>query len=163
MKLETYITNKNIEDLFNEIKISNILLTIEHYRFYFNPILSHNIHSELFNQVNIQNVKYNKINTLILNKSSSIYMIEKELRVLSINLPLTHKNDILCYLHKTIDLLLLHNIFTPLNNNTIHYDNINKIPIIIDFKNAIIITKWQNKTEFNEKYMAELNELLFTP
>lgn len=185
MQTETYIINANIKELYNEIKISNILLNINHYKLYFNPILEHNIppllqnidefdeinekqsfsssyfHKENNNQnIPHSRVKYKNTKILIINKKCQ-YMIEKESRDLLVILPLIYKNEILDYLNKTIDLLLTNNIFTPLNNKTIQFDIINKIPIIIDFKKAIIITKWQDKNEFNKKYYDDINKLIW--
>jgi len=159
MKIETYITNSNIEELKNEIDISNILLNINQYKLYFQPILQHNI-SSVFNKKNTL-VKYKNIKPLIINNKIN-FLIEKELRYLLPVLPISHKTNILEYLNETINQLLSNNIFTPLNNNTVNFDIINKIPIVINFKKAIIITKWQDKTEFHKKYIENIYELLFT-
>ena len=43
--METYIINSDIEELNNEIKTSSIILNIEKYQLFFQPILEHNISS----------------------------------------------------------------------------------------------------------------------
>jgi len=143
---EIHLINTNIEDLNNEIKISNILLKIKQYNIYFHPIIGHKI---------IKNIKPRN--------TEKIYSsVEKEQRNLSMTLPNTHKEDILNYLNETMEILLENNIYAPLNNKSIQYDIINKIPIIVDFKQAIVITKWQSKTLFHNKYKQDIANIIFT-
>jgi hypothetical protein len=146
---DIYLININIEDLNNEIKISNILLSIKQYGAYFHPIIRHKI---------IKNIR-----PLKTQNTENVYSsVEKEARNLTMILPNTHKEDILSYLNETIKILLEHNIYAPLNNKTIQYDNINKIPIIVDFKKASVITKWQDKNIYYDKYKQELDNIIFT-
>jgi hypothetical protein len=150
--IEIHLINTNIEDLNNEIKISNILLKIKQYNIYFHPIIGHKI---------IKNIKTK--NTQKKQNTENIYSsVEKEQRNLSMTLPNTHKEDILNYLNETIEILLENNIYAPLNNKSIQYDIINKIPIIVDFKQAIVITKWQSKTLFHNKYKQDIANIIFT-
>ena len=162
--METYIINSDIEELNNEIKTSSIRLNIEKYQLFFQPILEHNIsssQSQPLLQNNTSMIKYREIKTVIINKSN-YYMIKKDLRHFIKYLPLIYKNDILTYLTVfTINILLKNNIYTPLNNQTVKYDMINKIPIIIDFKKSIFITKWQNKNVFLQKFNEDIQKLLF--
>lgn len=149
MELESFITNDNIEELLNEVKISNILLantTNTNYKFFFNPIIKHNKSLNILNQHN----------------SNKYHLIEKEKRNLITKLPLTYKSEILNYLNETINILLEHNLYIPLTNKTIYYDITNKIPIVVSFKKGIVITRWQNKNDFKTKYHDDMNTLLFT-
>jgi hypothetical protein len=140
--IDSFIINtKNIDinQLQNEIMISKILLNIPQWYFYFLPIL---------NNPSSQNKKY--------------ILIEKPQRNTITLLPNTHKNDIIEYLYQTTNLLLDNNIYLPINNNTIHFDNTNKIPLVIDFKNGSLITRWQNKSTFLLKYKENIDSLIFT-
>jgi hypothetical protein len=144
MNTTTIINTKNndIDQLKTEIMISNILLNIPQYNFYFLPILN---------------------NPPTTPQTTKKYLlIEKQQRNTTTILPKTHKADIIEYLHETINILLDNNIYTPITNTTIHFDNTNKIPLLTDFKNATLITRWQNKSSFNLKYKADINALLFT-
>lgn len=149
MKKEIYIIKVNeINEIYNEIKISNKILNIENYNLYFQPIL------------NYKNIDTFKSFEKTLNNKKNI-IIEKESKILSSILPLTYKNDILEYLNETIKILLSNNIYISINNKNLEFDIINKIPIIINFKNAIIITIWQNKINYIEKYNEDINKLIF--
>ena len=140
----------NIDELKMEIAISEILRTIEHCDFHFLPIISHNL--------------YNPTNTIILDrrKTPPHIMIEKPLRNL-VQVPITDTatvtTDIIDYLKTTAELLLEHQIYTPLTPETIRYDMTNKIPIVVDFRKAIMITKWQNIETFRKAYAESLASL----
>ena len=140
----------NIELLQNEIKISNIIKTIPQYEFYFLPIINHNTET-----------------TVIFNQKIPHIMIETQKRDLVpppvTNIPSTIDN-IIEYLKTTVEILLTHHIYTPLTWETIRYDTVNKIPIIVNFQKAIHITKWQNIDTFRETFMEDLEKLYhFTP
>ena len=91
---EIHLININIEDLNNEIKISNILLKIKQYNIYFHPIIGHKIIK------NIKSItKQNSQNKNTQNTQNIYSSVEKEQRNLTTILPSTHKEDILNYVN----------------------------------------------------------------
>lgn len=135
---------KETKEIINEINISKIIITnIPNYMYFFYPIIKH---------TTTQNTTKNTTKTLILSK---------EPRTLIDLLPITHKPQIYQYLLETIKILLEHNINIPITNDIICYDTINHIPLLKDFKKAIIITKWQNKEIIKEQMITDVSKLIY--
>jgi hypothetical protein len=172
--METFITNADITILTNESASSNILLTSPHCSYFFNPIRKHNIpltpttpHIIPQNDITTtttEKVIYHDVIPLLPSHTphkKPYYVIEKEKRHLQKELPIAFQQEITTYLHETVRILLELDIYCPINNHTVHFDIINKIPILVEFKNASIITKWQNKEHFADKMTQQINHLLF--
>jgi hypothetical protein len=86
-------------------------------------------------------------------------MIYKDQREMIPYLPDVCIENSIEYLNETIEILLTKNIYTPLTPETVFFDIINKIPIVHDFKQAVMITQWQDKNTFLQKYKRDLSTL----